>query len=100
MTQRTLSILRTHDDREIPVPGVYTRDAHLRSADFFDADNYPTISFRSTKVQAGSSGTWAVTGNLTVRDVTRPVTLRVDFEVDERCEARGVAAKDGTCLRP
>ncbi|MEY2580676.1 MAG: hypothetical protein QOE09_525 [Ilumatobacteraceae bacterium] len=137
MSQRTLSILRTHDDREIPVAGVYAidpmhstvefigrhlmitkvrgrftdvsgaitiddepekshvevelqvasvdtgiadRDGHLRSADFFNADEYPTITFKSTKVEAGRSGTWDVTGDLTVRDVTRPITLEVDFD--------------------
>ena len=56
------------------------RDGHLRSADFFDADTYPTITFRSTSVEPGTSGTWAVTGALTVRYVTRPVTLQVDFD--------------------
>jgi polyisoprenoid-binding protein YceI len=137
MSQRTLSILRTHDDREIPVAGVYAidpmhstvefigrhlmitkvrgrftdvsgiitiddepekshvevelqvasvdtgipdRDGHLRSADFFNADEFPTITFKSTKVEAGKSGTWDVTGDLTVRDVTRPITLEVDFD--------------------
>jgi polyisoprenoid-binding protein YceI len=137
MTTRTLSVLRTHDDREIPVAGAYTiepahtsvefigrhlmitkvrgrfpqvsgnitiddvpeqshvevelevasletgnpdRDGHLRSVDFFDSDQYPTITFRSTKVEPGTSGTWAVTGDLTVRDVTRPVTLQVDVD--------------------
>jgi polyisoprenoid-binding protein YceI len=134
---RTLSIVRTHDDRDIPVAGVYTidpahtsvefvgrhlmitkvrgrfpevsgtitiddepershveveigvasidtgntdRDNHLRSADFFDVDHHPTMSFKSTKVEASGSGTWLVTGDLTVRDVTRPVTLQVDFD--------------------
>jgi polyisoprenoid-binding protein YceI len=137
MAERTLSVLRTHDDREIPAAGTYAidpmhstvefiarhlmitkvrgrfpgvsgtitvdeepershvevelgvagvdsghpdRDGHLRSADFFDAERYPTISFRSTKVEAGRSGTWSVTGDLTVRDVTRPVTLEVEFD--------------------
>ena len=137
MTQRTLSILRTHDDRDIPVAGEYVidpahttvefigrhlmitkvrgrfpevtgnitiddepershvevelqvasldtgnadRDGHLRSPDFFNADQYPTIRFRSTKVEAATSGTWMVTGDLTVRDVTRPITLQVDFD--------------------
>jgi polyisoprenoid-binding protein YceI len=56
------------------------RDTHLRSPDFFDVDKFPHITFRSTKVEADKSGTWAVTGDLTVRDVTRPVTLQVDFD--------------------
>ena len=137
MSQRLLSVLRTRDDREVPVAGEYTidpshtsvefvgrhlmitkvrgrfpdvsgiitiddepershveveigvasldtgdaqRDAHLTSADFFDADTFPTIGFRSTKVEASRSGTWNVTGDLTVRDVTRPVTLHVEFD--------------------
>src|SRR4029079_5667863 len=52
------------------------RDGQLRSADFFDADKYPTITFRSTEIEPGTSGTWAVTGDLTVLDVTRPITLK------------------------
>ena len=75
---------RSHVDVELEVAGLETgnpdRDGHLRSPDFFNADQYPTITFRSTKVEAGTSGTWAVTGDLTVRDVTRPVTLQVDFD--------------------
>jgi polyisoprenoid-binding protein YceI len=75
---------RSHVDVELAVAGLDTgnpdRDGHLRSPDFFDADTYPTISFRSTKIEAGTAGTWAVTGDLTVRDVTRPITLQVDFD--------------------
>jgi len=56
------------------------RDNHLRSADFFDAERYPTITFRSTNVKEGPAGTWNVTGDLTVREITRPVTLEVDFD--------------------
>jgi polyisoprenoid-binding protein YceI len=137
MTQRTLSVLRTHDDREIPVAGEYTidpahttvefigrhlmitkvrgrfpdvsgtitidedpeqshveveikvagvdtgntdRDGHLLSPDFFNAGQFPSITFHSTKVEAGRSGTWTVNGDLTVRDVTHPVRLEVDFD--------------------
>ncbi len=56
------------------------RDGHLRSPDFLDIDNYPTITFRSTKVDIDKDGTAKVTGDLTVKDVTRPVTLDVDFD--------------------
>ena len=51
------------------------RDAHLRSADFFDAEKYPTLSFESTSIsQRGSDVT--IYGNLTMRGVTKPVTLK------------------------
>ncbi len=50
------------------------RDEHLRSADFFDAAKYPTLTFKSTKVEKAGDGL-KVTGDLTIRGVTRPVTL-------------------------
>jgi polyisoprenoid-binding protein YceI len=56
------------------------RDEHLRSADFFDVEHYPTISFRSTGVEEDRSGLWKVTGDLTVKEVTRPVVLEVEFD--------------------
>ena len=56
------------------------RDAHLRSGDFFDVERYPTITFRSTGVWALPDGTWEVVGDLTVRDVTKAVTLQVEFD--------------------
>ena len=75
---------RSHVEVQLDVASLDTgnpdRDAHLRSAEFFNAEQYPTISFRSTNVEATADGTWAVTGDLTVRDVTRPVTLQVDFD--------------------
>ena len=55
------------------------RDAHLRSADFFDAEKFPTMTFSSTAVKAGGRGHFAVTGDLTIRDQTRPLTLDVEF---------------------
>ncbi|MFK5582368.1 MULTISPECIES: YceI family protein [unclassified Serinicoccus] len=54
------------------------RDGHLKSADFFDVENYPTMTFASTEVTAVDGDTLRVTGDLTIKDVTRPVT--VDFE--------------------
>jgi polyisoprenoid-binding protein YceI len=56
------------------------RDAHLRSADFFDVQRFPAITFRSTKVDSPSLGRYVVRGDLTVRDVTREVALEVTDE--------------------
>ena len=137
MSERTVSVLRTRDDREVPVAGVYEidgahtsvefvgrhlmitkvrgrfsdvrgritiaeepedshveveigvaslstgnddRDGHLKSPDFFDVENFPTITFRSTSVKALHDNTWELDGDLTVRGTTRPVTLQVDFD--------------------
>lgn len=55
------------------------RDAHLRSADFFEVEKYPTITFRSTSIAKQSDEVYAVTGDFTIRDVTRSVTLPVTF---------------------
>ena len=50
-------------------------DEHLKNADFFDAVKYPNITFKSTKVQALGKNKYKITGNLTVKDVTKPVVL-------------------------
>jgi polyisoprenoid-binding protein YceI len=55
------------------------RDEHLRSPEFLDIERYPTIRFRTTEVRAGEVDDWRVTGALTIRDVTNPVTLDVEF---------------------
>ena len=51
------------------------RDAHLRSADFFDAEKFPVLTFRSTRVEPGSGNSFRLTGDLTIRGVTREVAL-------------------------
>jgi polyisoprenoid-binding protein YceI len=57
-----------------------TRDNHLRTNDFFDVENHPTWTFESTGVTAVSPTSWKVDGDLTIRGVTRPVTLDVTLE--------------------
>jgi len=56
------------------------RDAHLRSGDFFDVEQFPTMTFASTGITETGPGAWKVDGDLTIRGVTRPVTLDVETE--------------------
>jgi polyisoprenoid-binding protein YceI len=56
------------------------RDNHVRTNDFLSVEEFPTLTYRSTKVQLSASGDWKVTGELTIRGVTRPVVLDVQFE--------------------
>ena len=63
-----LNSINTRDDN---------RDAHLRSADFFDVENTGPMTFTSTKVETGGKGL-LVTGDLTIKGVTKPVTLDVE----------------------
>jgi polyisoprenoid-binding protein YceI len=51
------------------------RDGHLRTNDFFDAPNYPQITFTSTRVEQTAEDTFAVTGDLTIKGTTRPITI-------------------------
>src|SRR6202034_1089879 len=54
------------------------RDGHLKSADFFDADKFPKLTFKSTSVAKKGADEYAVTGDLTVHGVTKPVTFAVE----------------------
>jgi polyisoprenoid-binding protein YceI len=58
--------------------GVEQRDGHLRSPDFFDAETYPTATFVSTRVEPAGGNDYKVTGDLTIRGTTRPVTFQVE----------------------
>ena len=55
------------------------RDAHLRSNDFFEMETYPQITFASTTVEPVDATTFRVTGDLTIKDVTRPVTFDLEY---------------------
>ncbi len=56
------------------------RDAHLRSGDFFDAENHPEATFKSTRVELLSENKFRVTGDLTIRGTTKSITLDVERE--------------------
>jgi polyisoprenoid-binding protein YceI len=56
------------------------RDTHLRSADFFDVENFPKLTFKSTRIDVKSEDALEVTGDLTIRGTTRPVKLNVTIE--------------------
>lgn len=56
------------------------RDNHLRSADFFDADNFPEATFRSTSVEPAKGDNLRIAGDLTIKGVTRPVVLNAEFQ--------------------
>lgn len=59
--------------------GIEARDNHLRSDDFFAAQTHPEMSFQSTLVRASGDGTLIITGDLTLRDVTKSVELTAEF---------------------
>lgn len=62
--------INTNDDK---------RDGHLRSADFFNVEEYPHLTFRSTKVELVDSNNARLHGDLTIRGVSRPVMLEVEY---------------------
>lgn len=66
-------------DVESVSTGNADRDNHLRSGDFFDAENFPKMTFTSTGFTQKSGDDYTLTGDLTIRDVTAPVTLDVEF---------------------
>jgi polyisoprenoid-binding protein YceI len=80
-------LTRSSVEATIDVKAINTRDPkrdeHLRSADFLDVANHPTITFKSTRVQAGKGDNLFVTGQLTLRGVTREITLDVEAPTAE-----------------
>lgn len=81
----------------IPLDGLNSHvpdfDEHLKSADFFDAAKYPTITFKSTKVEAAGEKKLKVTGDLTVHGVTKPAVLDVSInKIGEQPMAKRAAA--------
>ena len=73
---------QSHVEASIEATSIETRDlqrdAHLKSADFFDVEKFPTLSFKSTSISLVRDGELAVEGELTIRDVTRKVIFSVE----------------------
>ncbi len=71
-------------DLKIEAASIHTRDeqrdGHLRSADFFDAENHPYLTFKSTSVNVTDSNHAKLNGDLTIRGVSNPVTLDVEYQ--------------------
>ena len=59
--------------------GISDRDNHLKSADFFDAEKFPHIKFKSTEIKKIDDESFKVKGDLTIKDVTKPVELAVNY---------------------
>ncbi|MEU6923875.1 YceI family protein [Streptomyces sp. NPDC046631] len=59
--------------------GIADRDNHLVSGDFFDAEQFPLMTFRSTRAEQLGGDTYRVTGDLTIKDVTRPLSIDLEF---------------------
>lgn len=68
------------------------RDEHLKSPDFFDVKKFPKMSFKSTSVERSGAG-WKVVGDLTIKDVKKPVTLTVDPIVKETKDPWGMVRR-------
>ena len=75
--------INTSVDVQIEISSINTneekRDTHLKSPDFFDAEKYPYMTFKSIKVDVIDESNAKLTGDLTIRDLTRPVTLDVEY---------------------
>jgi len=65
-------------DVDTVTTGAADRDGHLRSADFFDVEQFPTMTYRSTGIDTGGK-TWKLHGDLTVHGVTNPIALDVEY---------------------
>jgi polyisoprenoid-binding protein YceI len=77
-TDKTLSTIEASIDVSTISTGDAQRDAHLKSADFFDAEKYPTMTFKSSKVQPNGDGGYNVTGDLSMHGQTRQQTFVVE----------------------
>ena len=62
---------------------IIDRDNHLKSADFFDAENYPKINFNSTSVEKADGNSYVMHGDLEIRGISRPISLSVEYNGED-----------------
>jgi polyisoprenoid-binding protein YceI len=74
----TLSSVEASVDLSTLTTGDAQRDGHLKSTDFFELEKHPTMTFKSTRVVPKGEGEYAVTGDLTIHGITKPVTFAVE----------------------
>ena len=93
LTEHTVDSTLSSVEASVDISTVNThepqRDAHLKSADFFDVEKYPQMTFKSTRVEPNGEGEYRVTGDLTMRGVTRPVTFAVEGPSAPNKDPRG-----------
>jgi polyisoprenoid-binding protein YceI len=82
LTENATDPTRSTIEASIDVASIATgdaqRDGHLKSPDFFDAEKYPQMTFKSTRVERKGEEEYRVTGDLTIHGVTKPVTFEVE----------------------
>ena len=82
LAEHTIAPTLSSVEASVPVTTLSTgdpqRDGHLKGADFFDADKYPSLNFKSTNVAKKGNAEYEVTGDLTIHGVTKPVTFAVE----------------------
>jgi polyisoprenoid-binding protein YceI len=82
LTENSIDPTLSSVEASIPVATISTgdpkRDGHLKSAEFFDTEKFPTLTFKSTKVVSKGDAEYEVSGDLTIRGVTRPVKFAVE----------------------
>ncbi|MCC6859367.1 MAG: YceI family protein [Bryobacterales bacterium] len=85
---------------EVDVASIDTRepkrDAHLKSPDFFDVEKFPRMTFQSRSLEPLGQGRWKMRGDLTIRDVTRPVEFEIEGPASPVKDARGAARSGAT----
>jgi polyisoprenoid-binding protein YceI len=75
----TRSVVEATIDASSIDTGTAQRDDHLRSADFFDVEHFPQLRFRSTRIEKLGGDRYRLTGDLTIRDVTRSIALEAEY---------------------